>query len=189
MTPTRVPLKTSLLAFAALCAAHVPAHAARSLTVDINGDGSADTLTLERADDHAALVLALSGIGEVRTRPIVSDLDGPDAAFLEAASNGSVKVQSSFYGALGIAWDETITFSWRRGRLVVSGYTFSAHTRPEGEMIADCDINLLTGRGTDRGQALTLAAAATPARDWDKYAVIPARCYERAYPEPFGVRP
>lgn len=85
---------------------------------------------------------------------------------LEARPNGSLAITEQNWGVGRERWTSTITVAWRDERFVVAGFTYSAFDTLQEEEPLDCDLNLLTGRGTINGRAVGFPGRTIELADW-----------------------
>lgn len=74
---------------------------------------------------------------------------------LEAAENGSLRLQSEQSGIGRFPWVQTFTIAYRDERFVLAGFSYSTYDRAAGGGMT-CDINLLTGDYTVEAHSLNL---------------------------------
>ena len=85
---------------------------------------------------------------------------------LEVMPNGSLAITEQNWGAGRERWTSTVTVAWRDERFVAAGYTYSAFDTLQEEEPFNCDLNLLTGRGTIDGRAVTFPAHTIELGEW-----------------------
>ncbi len=132
-----------------------------SLNVDLDGDHYVDTAILAKPEKQAQedldLWIKLSSDNQYyKVEGLVIDMNGGMAGQgteLKTNSAGSLQVYS-YNEAIGRSrWEETTTFAYRGGKVVLAGYTHNMRDTLDLSFL-QCDINLLTRRGvvqSDRG--------------------------------------
>lgn len=85
---------------------------------------------------------------------------------LEVMPHGSLAITEQNWGAGRERWTSTVTVAWRDERFVAAGYTYSAFDTLQEEEPFNCDLNLLTGRGTIDGRAVTFPAHTIELGEW-----------------------
>ncbi len=63
-------------------------------------------------------------------------------------------------------WKQTIAIAYRGDQFVVAGVTYSWSDTLDPSASGDCNLNLLTGRGTRNGKRLDVGAQTIPLSDW-----------------------
>lgn len=148
-------------------------------TFDANGDGGVDRAVLVGVEDPALHVFLSQPTGAFQ-HIVAPHLAWTGAMWgtlpsLEPTEKGSLKVHSENSAIGRSRWSQTLTLSFREGKLVVSGYTWSSYDTLDPSAGRQCDLNLLTGRGTANGKAVTVPVAPVAAADWTE-ASVPAVC-------------
>ena len=85
---------------------------------------------------------------------------------LEALPNGSLAITEQNWGAGRERWTSTVTVAWRDDRFVAAGYTYSSFDTLQEEEPFNCDLNLLTGRGTIDGRVVAFPTHMIELEKW-----------------------
>jgi hypothetical protein len=158
-----------------------------ALTTDINGDATLDRILLSQNEDGDATLWVYLGKdkpggGTEFHRPVVAKsivFAGPafgQQPSLEMSRNGSSLLVRSQNESIGrTAWNQTLTITWRAGRLVVAGLTYRFQDKLEMSQSGGCDVNFLSGRALRNGKphAEKVAPLELSAFDPDK---LPKAC-------------
>ncbi len=132
-----------------------------SLNIDLDGDQYVDTALLatpeKQAQEDLDLWIKLSSDNKYyKVEGLVINMNGGMAGQgteLKTNAAGSLQVYS-YNEAIGRSrWEETTTFAYRGGKVVLAGYTHNVRDTLDLSYL-QCDINLLTRRGvvqSDRG--------------------------------------
>lgn len=145
---------------------------------DIDGDGSKDLVTLtlpeerEGPDVGIAVYLRNSGLPaldkaiELPARFWGSRNAGqqPEVTILQ---NRSITVHTENTGFGRGHWERTYTLAWRKGTLIVAGFTYAFYDTIDHDQFGQCDINLLTGRGVRDDKAIATGARRVLLADWE----------------------
>ncbi len=142
--------------------------AGQSLSADLNGDGVAEFVTLERGD--VAVLTILEADGTIIAPDITWPGGSQDIAELTVTARGSLQVKTANEAVGRGRWYLTTTIAWRSGRFVVAGITYDAVDTIDPGLNISCDINLLTGQGLRKGrngqQELRSDLRSVPIEDW-----------------------
>ncbi len=152
-----------------------------SVTADWNDDARMDRAVLVEGDGVADLIVYLSdgdnGMMPAAYAPgmVGSGINWGTLPGLVLTAKNGLQVHSENDAIGRYRWDQVLTLAWRNGQFVVAGITYAVRDTLNTEAGGGCDINLLTGKGTSNGKAVTVAAAAIPVAQWsdDK---LPAAC-------------
>jgi len=181
-----------LLALALLTLTSLPALAAESVapdavlssvTVDLNNDGAFDRAVLaevsgpDGSTGEADLYVYLSAPNELGHDHRELALLKHNAAWaggmwgtlpsLEVSRSGSLLLKSG-NDAIGRGrWSQTLTIALRGGVLTVVGLTYTYHDTLDPNAGGNCDINLLTGKGTRNGKKVKASVSAQPLATWN----------------------
>lgn len=140
----------------------------RAILVD-NGDAAAD-LFVYLSDGDNGLKLAAYAPGLVFSGSMAGTL-----ADLQLSPQGGLQVHSE-NGAVGRdRWDQVLTLAWRKDQFVVAGVTYGAVDTLDPTAGGNCDINLLTGKGTSNDKAVNGAPVTIPVAKWTDDS-LPAAC-------------
>lgn len=148
---------------------------------DWNDDGTMDRAVLIGGDSDADLLIYLSdgdnGLKAAAYAPglVFSGAMAGTFADLQLSPQGGLQVHSE-NGAVGRdRWDQILTLAWRDGQFVVAGVTYGAVDTLDPTAGGNCDINLLTGKGTANGKTVKLAPVIISVTKWTDDS-LPAPC-------------
>ena len=79
---------------------------------------------------------------------------------LNRAANGSLTIEQLNIGFSRSRWERTLTISYRNGKYVISGFTYSAWDAHNPELGQGCDYNLITGKGIRNGKKVNIKTRA-----------------------------
>ena len=68
--------------------------------------------------------------------------------------NGSILIGSQNSAIGRNRWEEKLTVVYRENRFIVAGFSYSHYDTLDPEANGECDLNLLTGKGTLNGQTI-----------------------------------
>jgi len=85
---------------------------------------------------------------------------------LKALPNGSIAITEQNSAIGRDRWEQTRTLAYRNGQFVVAGYTFSSYDTVQELPPLNCDLNLLSGKGTLNGKPVAFAARTIALQDW-----------------------
>lgn len=155
-----------------------------ALTADWNDDGSMDRaiLVTNKETDQADLYLYVGGEA---ANEFKLDLVRKDAVWvggmwgtlpsLELSKKGSLLIKSANEAIGRDRWNQTITVAYRNNNFVAAGFTYNAYDTLEPNAAGtQCDVNLLTGKGTLNGKAITVKDKAPLLKSWDMDGVLDA---------------
>ncbi|MGV7122999.1 MULTISPECIES: hypothetical protein [unclassified Sphingopyxis] len=145
---------------------------------DIDGDGSKDLVTLTlpegREGSDVGIVVYLRNAGvpalnktiELPARFWGTSSAGqqPEVAILQKRSI-TVHTQNTGFGRSH--WERTYTLAWRKGELIVAGFTYAFYDTIDHGQSGRCDVNLLTGRGVRDDKAIAAAGQRVLLVDWE----------------------
>ncbi len=131
-----------------------------SINVDLDGDFYVDTAILakpeKQAQDDLDLWIKLSTDNEYyKVEGLVFDMNGGMAGQstkLKINAAGSLQVFSENDSIGRTRWEETTTFAYRNGTIVLAGYTHNWRDTLDMSF-QQCDINLLSKYGVAKSQA------------------------------------
>lgn len=147
-----------------------------ALTADWNDDGSMDRaiLVTNKETDQADLYLYVGGEA---ANEFKLDIVRKDAVWvggmwgtlpsLELSKKGSLLIKSANEAIGRNRWNQTITVAYRNNNFVAAGFTYNDYDTLEPNAAGtQCDVNLLTGKGTLNGKAITVKDKAPLLKDW-----------------------
>lgn len=151
---------------------------------DWNGDGQPDLALLASTDPDdmmlgvfiyfrekddegvAPLRLALAAPDKVWGKSAMSGMEGQEPS-IQALKNGSLAISSRNHAVGSERWTHKMTVSWRDNAFVVTGVTFKYWNINDPEVgEIDCDLNLLTGKGTLNRKPITFRPFSTTLAAW-----------------------
>lgn len=148
---------------------------------DFNRDGRPDLAVLVQSDsDDADTSLFIYFREDAEDGVLSLAFSGPDMLWgtggsrrfhgqepsLKVLANGSLAVTEQNWGVGRQRWSSTITVAWRDARFVVAGYTYSSFDTLQEEEPLNCDLNLLTGRGTINDRDVGFTGRTIALADW-----------------------
>ncbi|HVK92713.1 MAG TPA: hypothetical protein VM468_15160 [Mycoplana sp.] len=148
-------------------------------TGDWNKDGSQDLAVIARpaegGDEDNGVYIYLADPGESRLKLKVAapnKLWGSLVMFgqepgVSAMPNGSIRLTSQNSAVGRDRWSQSLTLAWRGAQFVVAGYSYSSHDTLDPGNSTECDLNVLTGKGTANGKAVTAKGAQIAFEVWD----------------------
>lgn len=155
-----------------------------ALTADWNDDGSMDRaiLVTNKETDQADLYLYVGGEA---ANEFKLDLVRKDAVWvggmwgtlpsLELSKKGSLLIKSANEAIGRNRWNQTITVAYRNNNFVAAGFTYNDYDTLEPNATGtQCDVNLLTGKGTLNGKAITVKDKAPLLKDWQMDGLLDA---------------
>jgi hypothetical protein len=183
-------MKTLSLALLALFS--LPAVAAESVapdavlsavTIDFNNDGGFDRAVLaevtgpDGSTGETDLYVYLSVPNELGRDQRRLELVKHGAAWaggmwgtlpsLEVSRSGSLLLKSG-NDAIGRGrWEQTLTIAYRNNELTVVGLTYTSRDTLDPNGGGNCDLNLLTGKGTRNGKKIKASIKASSLKDWN----------------------
>lgn len=145
---------------------------------DIDGDGSKDMVTLTlpegREGSDVGIVVYLRNAGGAALNKTIelpacfwgtsSAGQQPEVAILR---NRSITVHTQNTGFGRSHWERTYTLAWRKGALIVAGFTYAFYDTIDHDQSGRCDINLLTGRGVRDDKTIADGGQRVPLADWE----------------------
>lgn len=145
---------------------------------DWDGDDRADLALIARPpdesdDDHGVYIyLNKPGNGRLTLVSAVPDKVWGSLALygqqpeISALPNGSISIVSGNDSVGRNRWEQSLTVAYRNFDFVVAGYTYSAYDTLDPEFAAECDLNVLTGKGKAGDRAVAVTGAMIALRDW-----------------------
>ena len=158
-------LSLTLPCQAALADSHTvdPSRVLSVVSADWNKDGSFDRALLIDNDneDGADLYVYLDVDSEDKTTIIKGGFAWRGSMWGQQATislnkQQSLVVHTQNTGIGRNAWEQTIIIAWRDEQFVVAGYTFNSYDRLDPNNVVECDLNLLTGKGTRNDKVVKL---------------------------------
>jgi len=158
----------------------------RSVTADLDADGRIETYTLIEGGTEAMDLMVDDGTGWATARHVAWDGGSPgQRASLALNEAGSVVIESGNDSIGRDRWHLAVTLAHRDGEFRIAGLTYDRRDTLEPETgWGQCDLNLLSGRGTTDGpdgpSAFDAPEAAPPLWDWDESRLpefLPAECF------------
>lgn len=149
---------------------------------DWNGDGLKDLAVLADSSDPDAeiglyiylrdpdsqmLKQAAAAPDRFWGRTHAGGMAGQEAA-VSALSNGSIAIDTQNAGIGRSRWRSRISVALRNGRFLVAGYTHNEYDTLQQEKPLDCDLNLLSGKGTVNGKAVSFKPVSIRIEDWQE---------------------
>lgn len=145
---------------------------------DWNGDGHADLAVIARpaadSDEDNGLYIYLTDPDEARLKLVVSAPDsvwgnlvmfGQEPA-VTALASGSIRLTSQNSSIGRDRWHQALTIAYRDGQFLVAGYNYSSYDTLDNDNSTNCDLNLLTGKGTANGKPVAAKAARITLEAW-----------------------
>lgn len=86
--------------------------------------------------------------------------------WIEATESGSLKLYSENASIGRGRWEQILTIAYRDSEFKVAGYTYSYYDTLNPEHAGQCDINLLTGKGTHNDKTFKTKFPAMKVADW-----------------------
>ena len=157
-----------------------------AVTGDFNKDGALDLALLVRGSedmdlrfflqDKDGMYLKSAGvaIGKVWGKAEPDGIVGQEPE-LKALPNGSIQIVTKNEAIGRDRWNQTLTLAYRNTDFIVAGFTYSYYDTLDTENYGDCDLNVLTGKGTahkpdGKGGHVKLQISAkpefAPLKDW-----------------------
>lgn len=85
---------------------------------------------------------------------------------LTALANGSFTITTKNDSVGRDRWRQSLTIAYRNFDFIVAGYTYSAYDTLNPDGGAECDLNVLTGKGKTSGGAVSGQAQFALLKDW-----------------------
>lgn len=152
------------------------------VATDLNGDGTPDRAVLTGAEMDVGLAVHLSTNGRLPADPTVHN---PAIGWQGGMAGQKPELSVNARGSLVAVfqndsvgrhrWRQQLTIAWRKGALVVAGYTYIARDTLDPNYSKNCDINFLSGKGTRNGKPVTVPANPAAVTSWSEK-TIPKGC-------------
>ncbi|HXV30066.1 MAG TPA: hypothetical protein VD840_07025 [Sinorhizobium sp.] len=154
-----------------------PARVVAAATGDWDGNGTSDLALLvqpgEGSDEDNAIYLYLnSEVGRLTLKSIIPNkvwgqfqLYG-QAPSISVLPNGSMQILSHNDAIGRDRWEQKLTVAYRNADFVVAGYTYSSYDTLDPDNTMQCDLNVLTGKGTANGKPIATPGATILLKDW-----------------------
>lgn len=146
---------------------------------DWNRDDSQDLVVIaqpaEGSDEDNGVYIYLADPSEARLKLTVAapnkvwgnlTLFGQEPG-VTALANGSIKLTSQNSAVGRDRWEQSLTIAYRNGQFVVAGYTYSSYDTLEPNNTSQCDLNVLTGKGTANGKPIAAKAEPVTFEAWN----------------------
>jgi hypothetical protein len=146
---------------------------------DWNRDDSQDLVVIaqpaEDSDEDNGVYIYLADPSEARLKLTVAapnkvwgnlTLFGQEPG-VTALANGSIKLTSQNSAVGRDRWEQSLTIAYRNGQFVVAGYTYSSYDTLEPNNTSQCDLNVLTGKGTANGKPIAAKAEPVTFEAWN----------------------
>ena len=147
---------------------------------DINDDASRDRAALVSRDGELDLYVYLSA-DDPDARAMVAFAEGigfagnawgtePD---LTLTDRGAIRLTSKNEAIGRTRWSETLTILYRKGQVVVGGYTYTARDTLDLDYRYECDVNLFNGKGFFNDKPIRTNRHAMPVAAFDRNGICP----------------
>ena len=153
------------------------------LTADLNKDGGFDRVVLTHPSNNedATLYIYLSNNNKmtlaIKKKNIawVGGLWGTLPS-LHVNKSDSLIIHSENSAIGRNRWEKKLTISYRKKKLIVSGYTYSSYDTLKRNSHFECDVNLLTGKGYKNEKAFKITPQRILLKNWNEHK-IPKQCF------------
>jgi hypothetical protein len=154
-----------------------PASIVSAATGDWNKDGIQDLALLVRpaegSDADNGVLLYLTGDnGALALKSAIPnkvwgqfELVG-QAPSIEALPSGSLLITSQNDAIGRDRWEQKLTVAYRNFEFVVAGYTYSSYDTLDPDNTAQCDLNVLTGKGKSNNKPISAKGELILLKDW-----------------------
>jgi hypothetical protein len=88
------------------------------------------------------------------------------APSLTALPNGSFTITTNNDSIGRDRWERNLTIAYRNFDFVVAGYTYTGRDTLNVDYSAECDFNVLTGKGTSNGKQIAAQGEIVLLKDW-----------------------
>ncbi|WP_426123103.1 hypothetical protein [Pararhizobium sp. PWRC1-1] len=147
-------------------------------TGDWDKDGSSDLAMLvapvEGTDeDHAVYIYLNDGdTDRLKLKTVVPNKVWGDltmagrAPSITALENGSILITTHNDSVGRDRWEQKLTVAYRNFDFVVAGYTYTSYDTLDPDNTAECDLNVLTGKGKSSGKPVATKGEIVLLKDW-----------------------
>lgn len=190
----RIAARIALLSLAACLAAgaaQTAVHQARNPVLvdqiidaavgDWNGDGLKDLAILADPDPDADIGLyiylrdpdsqmlkqAVAVPDRFWGRTHSGGMAGQETA-ITALGNGSIAIDTQNASIGRARWQSRISVAFRNGRFLVAGYTRNEYDTLQQDKPLECDLNLLSGKGSVNGKTVSFKPVSIRIEDWQE---------------------
>lgn len=145
---------------------------------DWNKDGSADLAVIatpgdDSGDDNGLYIY----LAETNENRLTLALSLPNSVWgdltmsgrepeLAALANGSFTITTKNDSVGRDRWRQSLTVAYRNFDFIVAGYTYSSYDTLDPNASAECDLNVLTGKGKTSGGPVSGQAQFALLKDW-----------------------
>lgn len=147
-------------------------------TGDIDGDGRKDLAILTLSGSNESDSVGISVYLRDPKLPALKQVISLPGRFwgtkragqqpeLTILANRSITIRTQNMSIGRTHWERTYTLAWRKGELVVAGFTYSFFDTISHWTAGRCDINLLTGKGVRNGARLASNGRRVTLAEWD----------------------
>ena len=155
-----------------------PARIVFAATGDWDKDGSSDLAMLvapvEGTDeDHAVYIYLNDGdTDRLKLKTVVPNKVWGDltmagrAPSITALENGSILITTHNDSVGRDRWEQKLTVAYRNFDFVVAGYTYTSYDTLDPNNSAECDFNVLTGKGKSSGKPVATKGEIVLLKDW-----------------------
>jgi hypothetical protein len=150
------------------------------VTLSFTNTGQTDRAVLMAGEEDADLYLYL-GTPKGYSAPLIKKAfvyNGSMAGThpsLAVGRKGSLQVNSENIGVGRNHWEQTLTIVYRNHEFVIGGITYSSRDTLDPDAGGNCDLNLLTGKGTRNGKPVTVTLKPVRVTDWSDE-LLPKAC-------------
>lgn len=147
-------------------------------TGDWDKDGNADLALIVRptegSDEDNGVYIYLADPGASRLKVAVAapnriwgslTMFGQEPG-VSALANGSIQLTSQNNSVGRDRWSQSLTLAYRNAQFIVAGYTYSSYDTLDTANTTECDLNVLTGKGTANGKPIATKGAQIAFQDW-----------------------
>lgn len=146
---------------------------------DWDRDGKQDLVIIARppegSEDDNGLYIYLADDGESRLSLKVSAPNtvwGPlvmygQEAGVSALPNGSIDLMTQNSSIGRSRWEQHLTIAYRKSQFIVAGYTYSYRDTLDPNTTGECDLNVITGKGSANGKPVSIPGAEVTFLDWN----------------------
>ncbi|WP_276118571.1 hypothetical protein [Pararhizobium qamdonense] len=88
------------------------------------------------------------------------------APSITALANGSILITTHNDSVGRDRWEQKLTVAYRNFDFVVAGYTYTSYDTLDPDNTAECDFNVLTGKGKSSGKPVATKGEIVLLKDW-----------------------